>query len=303
MLAIKTENLCRSFGSKFAVNKLNMNVEEGAIYGFIGENGSGKSTTQKLICGLLNPTDGKVLLFGKRADDAEIRSKIGIIIESPALFLNSNAYENMMMQALNLGIKSPHDEIVSLLDMVGLKDISNKRAKQFSLGMKQRLAIGQTLLGNPKLLILDEPINGLDPEGIIEIRKTLLRINKERNITILISSHILGELSKIATHYGIIKSGAMIEEISEIALREKCKEYISVKVPSVEIALPILTSAVGNGYEYTVSGNEIRIYNYKDGYTLNKILHDNNIIASEISQYRMDLEEYFLSVMGGITNA
>lgn len=303
MLAIKTENLCRSFGSKFAVNKLNMNVEEGAIYGFIGENGSGKSTTQKLICGLLNPTDGKVLLFGKRVDDAEIRSKIGIIIESPALFLNSNAYENMMMQALNLGIKSPHDEIVSLLDMVGLKDISNKRAKQFSLGMKQRLAIGQTLLGNPKLLILDEPINGLDPEGIIEIRKTLLRINKERNITILISSHILGELSKIATHYGIIKSGAMIEEISEIALREKCKEYISVKVPSVEIALPILTSAVGNGYEYTVSGNEIRIYNYKDGYTLNKILHDNNIIASEISQYRMDLEEYFLSVMGGITNA
>lgn len=303
MYAIKIENLTRAFASKLAVNKLNMNVEEGAIYGFIGENGSGKSTTQKLICGLLNATEGKIELFGKSHSDAEVRSQIGVIIESPALFLNSSAYENMMMQALNLGIKKPHDEIMGLLEMVGLKNAVKKKTKEFSLGMKQRLAIAQTLLGKPHLLVLDEPTNGLDPEGIIDIRKTLIKINRERKITILISSHILGELSKIATHYGIIKDGEMIEEISEKGLREKCKEYIAVRTSDNKAAAEVIKRAVGNGYQVIFDEDEVRIYNFADGYNLNKALYGSGIIASEISQHRMDLEEYFFSVMGGRKSA
>lgn len=302
MEAIKTTGLSRVFGDKYAVNKLNMHVEEGSIYGFIGENGSGKSTTQKLICGLLNPTEGNIKLFGKDVSDPAIRAQIGVIIESPALFLSSTAYENMMMQALNIGLKKPDKEIMENLELVGLKDVGKKPAKQFSLGMKQRLAIAQSMLGKPKLLVLDEPANGLDPEGIIDMRNTLKALNQQRKITILVSSHILGELSKIATHYGFIKHGEMLEEISEQGLREKCKEYLFVRVPDINAALPVIKKFFCK-YQITSAGNEIRIYNLSDGTAVNKALFDNKIIAAEIAQHKMDLEEYFLNVMGGRKNA
>ena len=301
--AIQTSNLSRKFADKYAVHGLNMNVKKGAIYGFIGENGAGKSTTQKMICGLLNPTEGAIQLFGESVHNPQVRSEIGVIIESPALFLGSTAYENMMMQAMNLGIRDPHKEICAILEQVGLSETGKKTAKQFSLGMKQRLALGQTLLGNPKLLILDEPINGLDPEGIIEIRNTLKTINRERSITILISSHILGELSKIATDYGIIKHGEMVEEISEQDLREKCQEYISVITGDNPTAAKIIKEVCGAQYDVVVAEDELRIYQYTDGYTINKALCDKGLIASKIAQHRMDLEEYFLNVMGGIKHA
>lgn len=303
MLAIETTNLSRSFKGKPAVSKLNMHVPEGCIYGFIGQNGAGKSTTQKMICGLLHPDEGSISLYGKSGDDAEIRSKIGVIIESPALFPNLSAYENMMMQALNLGVTNPEEKINEILKLVGLSDTGNKKAKLFSLGMKQRLAIGQTLLGEPKLLILDEPTNGLDPQGIIEVRNTLTKINKERGITILISSHILGELSKIATHYGIIKSGEMIEEIDENSLREKCKEYMTVSTADNQRAAKLLKSKLDEQYPVEIENEAVHIYHYQDGENVNRILTAEGIYASEITQHKMDLEEYFLSAMEGRKHA
>lgn len=303
MLAIETQNLSRSFKGKAAVKNLSMHVPEGSIYGFIGQNGAGKSTTQKMICGLLHPDEGSISLYGKSGDDSEIRSKIGVIIESPALFPGSTAYENMMMQALNLGVRNPEGKIKDILKLVGLSDTGKKTAKLFSLGMKQRLAIGQTLLGDPKLLILDEPTNGLDPQGIIEIRNTLTQINKERGITILISSHILEELSRIATHYGIIKSGEMIEEIDRSALREKCKEYMTVSTQDNEKAAALIKMELAGEYPVELEDGAVHIYHYQDGTAVNQLLVQSGIYASEITQHKMDLEEYFLSAMEGRAHA
>lgn len=303
MLAIEIKNLSRSFKGKAAVKNLSMHVPEGSIYGFIGQNGAGKSTTQKMICGLLNPDEGTISLYGKHGDDSQIRSKIGVIIEAPALFPNSTAYENMMMQALNLGIQNPDNKIKEILKLVGLSDTGNKKAKLFSLGMKQRLAIGQTLIGNPKLLILDEPTNGLDPQGIIEIRNTLKQINQERGITILISSHILEELSRIATHYGIIKNGEMIEEIDVNSLREKCKEYMTVNTQDNERTATLIKMELGEKYPVELEDRAVHIYHYQDGTFINKLLAQNGIYASEITQHKMDLEEYFLSAMEGRIHA
>ena len=303
MLAIETQNLSRSFKGKPAVSHLNIHVPEGCIYGFIGQNGAGKSTTQKMICGLLHPDEGKISLYGKSGDDSEIRSKIGVIIESPALFPNATAYENMMMQALNLDVENPDGKIKELLKLVGLSDTGKKKAKLFSLGMKQRLAIGQTLIGDPKLLILDEPTNGLDPQGIIEIRNTLKRINQERGITILISTHILGELSRIATHYGIIKQGEMIEEIDANALREKCKEYMTVRTTEPERAKELICTKLEEKYSVEIAEEAIHIYHCQDGEAVNRLLANYGIYASEIKQHKMDLEEYFLAAMEGRTHA
>lgn len=303
MLAIETQNLNRSFKGKYAVKNLSMHVPEGSIYGFIGQNGAGKSTTQKMICGLLHPDEGKISLYGKSGNDAEIRSKIGVIIESPALFPGSTAYENMMMQALNLGVSDPDKKIRDILKMVGLSDTGKKTAKLFSLGMKQRLAIGQTLLGDPKLLILDEPTNGLDPQGIIEIRNTLKQINQERGITILISSHILEELSRIATHYGIIKNGEMIEEIDTESLREKCKEYMTVNTRDNEKAAAIIKKELAGRYPVELEDGAVHIYHYQDGTAVNYLLAKSGLYASEIAQHKMDLEEYFLSAMEGRVHA
>lgn len=303
MLAIETKKLSRSFKGKPAVSNLDLHVPEGSIYGFIGQNGAGKSTTQKMICGLLHPDEGSISLYGKSGDDSEIRSKIGVIIESPALFPNASAYENMMMQALNLGVRNPDEKIKELLKLVGLSETEKKKAKLFSLGMKQRLAIGQTLIGDPKLLILDEPTNGLDPQGIIEIRNTLQKINQERGITILISSHILGELSRIATHYGIIKQGKMIEEIDKEALREKCKEYMTVHMKEVQKGEKLIRTELGDTYPIEVTEDAVHIHHYQNGERINRVLAENGIYASEIKQHKMDLEEYFLAAMEGRAHA
>lgn len=302
MLAIETDNLTKIFHKKYAVRNLSMHVEDGAIYGFNGENGAGKSTTQKMICGLLRQNEGSVKLYGKNNEDSEIRRKIGLLIESPALFPYSNAYENMILQAYNLGIKHPHKLILSCLEKVGLQDVGKKKVKEFSLGMKQRLAIAVSLLGSPLLLVLDEPINGLDPNGIIEIRNTLLRLNKEQHITILISSHILGELSRVATHYGIIKDGCMIKEISAEELSRQCEDFVTVKADNIRQVTQILTNALPEINVMQSDHNECKIYGLMEGKKINRILVDNGIIIEELSYHRMDLEEYFLKLMGGQAN-
>lgn len=302
MEAITVTNLSKSFQRKFAVKDLNMHVPEGAIYGMIGENGAGKSTTQKMICGLLRPTSGEIRLFGRPANDADIRAGMGVLIENPGVYLGQTARENLLMQALNIGVQNPKKAVDEALEVVGLGNTGRKKVKEFSLGMKQRLGIATAFLGNPSILILDEPINGLDPEGIRDIRQTLLRLNQEYHLTILISSHILGELSKVATHYGIIRNGSMVKEVSAEQLSKECSDYMCVKTAQPERALRYLEQHIAMDGGKIVDG-EIHLFHVKDGAAVNQCLFQNGEIASEISFHRLDLEEYFVSLMGGTKNA
>lgn len=217
---LRTNHLTKRYNHRAVVNDLSMTIHEGDIYGFIGKNGAGKTTLIRMITGLASPSDGNILLFGS-PDLKEGRAGIGTVIESPALYPGMTARQNLIAQCKLQGV---HDESQAdaILTLVGLDDTGKKKAKDFSLGMRQRLAIAIALIGNPKLLILDEPTNGLDPEGIKEVRELILKLNRDRRITVLISSHILGELSKFATRYGIIHHGKLIEEFTENQLWERC---------------------------------------------------------------------------------
>jgi len=200
MNAIEIRNLTKSFGTKQALCGLNMTVPVGAIYGFIGENGSGKSTTEKLICGLIQPDGGEIKLFGRANTDADVRAKLGVLIEAPGCFGNCTVWNNMLIQAANLSIKNPEEEVRKVLKTVRMEGAASNKYKNCSLGMKQRIGIAMALLGNPALLVLDEPINGLDADGMRIMREVLVDITTNYQCTVLVSSHILGELEKIATH-------------------------------------------------------------------------------------------------------
>lgn len=302
MDAVTLTGLSKAFKGHYAVQDLEMHIPEGSIYGFVGENGAGKSTTQKMICGLLLPTKGEINLFGKPANDAQIREHMGVLIENPGVYYGWTAQENLLMQAFNIGLPKPKETVTEALKMVGLGDVGRKKVKEFSLGMKQRLGIATAFLGNPKLLVLDEPINGLDPEGIREIRQTLTNLNQKYGVTILISSHILGELSKISTHYGIIKAGRMVKEISAAQLSRECRDYMRIKVERPEQALECLKQRIDMDSSEIADG-EIHLLGARDGRAANACLVKNGFIASEISFHQLDLEEYFMSLMGGNQNA
>lgn len=235
---LKTEGITKAYGGKLVVDHVNMHVKKGDIYGFIGKNGAGKTTFMRLVAGLAAPLEGNMELFGSRELEKQ-RVRIGSLIEQPGIYDAMTAWENMEIMRRNFGItdKQATDQ---MLEFVGLSKAGKKKVKNFSLGMKQRLGIAIALYRNPDFLILDEPINGLDPEGIIEMRDLLLKLNQEKQITILISSHILGELSKIATNYGIIKEGALIEEFESDELKSRCRRCQKLVVDDVELAVTIL---------------------------------------------------------------
>ena len=294
MYAIETEGLCKSFHGINAVNNLNMNVPEGSIYGFIGENGSGKSTTEKLICGLLVRSGGSINLFGKDYTDAETRSQMGVLIESPACFPSSTVWQNLYMQALNLGINKPEAEIKRVLELVSMGGAAGRKYKQCSLGMKQRIGVAQSLMGRPKMLILDEPINGLDADGMRIVRETLIEINKQEGVTILISSHILGELAKVATHYGIIRQGALIKEMPASAMSEECRDFVLVKTGDDDRTLSVLRKRYR---DMEAKDGGIRIYDEENSETTAKFLFDNGIFVKEIAFNKIGLEEYYIKTM------
>lgn len=303
MDAIKTTGLSKAYGKKLAVNNLEMTVPEGTIYGFIGQNGAGKSTTQKLICGLTPPTTGSIQLYGKAYTDADIRSKIGMLIENAGVYSGLTAKENMRLYGLAIGVSNLDNEINRILKLMGLQDTGKKKVKQFSLGMKQRLGIAIALLGNPRLLILDEPINGLDPQGIIEFRDIVTQLNQEYGMTILISSHILGELSKIATHYGIISNGHMVKELSAQELEQTCQNYLSVWLNKPSAAAKILKQSMPlERYELIDEMRELRLFGIKDSRAVNRLLWEKGFEVDEIFTHKQDLEEYFLNLMGGGTH-
>lgn len=296
MNAIEIRDLSKNFGQKQAVSGLNMTVQEGAIYGFIGENGSGKSTTEKIICGLLIPSGGTIKLFDRDYKDADVRAKIGVLIESPGCFPNYSVWNNMLLQAANLGIENPKEEIVKVLKTVRMEGAASNKYKNCSLGMKQRIGIAFALLGKPKLLILDEPINGLDADGMRIMRDILQDVTKNNGCTVVISSHILGELEKIATHYGIIRGGKMIKEMTAEELNADCRTFIALKTKDTE-----RTKALLEGKYTRVEKDEndyVRIYDDVKAEEVAEYLYrEHNILVSEIRTDKIGLEEYYIDLM------
>ncbi|MCM1543534.1 MAG: ATP-binding cassette domain-containing protein [Blautia sp.] len=296
MNAIEIRNLSKNFGSKRAVNDLDMTVPMGAIYGFIGENGSGKSTTEKMICGLLHPTSGNIKLFGRDYTDADVRAKVGVLIEAPGCYQNYSVWNNMMLQAANLSIRNAEQEVGKALKMVRMEGAASNKFKNCSLGMKQRIGIAMALLGNPALLVLDEPINGLDADGMRIMREVLVDIAKNYQCTVVISSHILGELEKIATHYGIIRGGRMIKEMTAEELNANCRTYIAVGTKNID-RTKLLLSARFSRVEVAEDGESLRIYDLVNPEEIVTYLYENGVTVSEIRSDKIGLEEYYIDLM------
>lgn len=300
---LRTYGLTKQFGKHRAVDHVDLHVNRGAIYGFIGRNGAGKTTFLRMVCGLAAPTEGEIEIFGARGRELqEIRSRIGCLIEGPGLYGNMTAKENMEIKCRFCGIKRP-GYIEELLDMVGLSDVGKKKTKKFSLGMKQRLGIAMALIGEPDLLVLDEPINGLDPQGIAEVRDIILRLNRERNMTILISSHILEELSKISTDYGIIHHGCLLQELTREELMEKCSDRIEITLDQAKAAVPVLDGLGIKNYR-VVDRDHIHIFERLDeSGQINMELAKAGITVTEIAKASEELESYFLNLTGGARHA
>ena len=294
MNAIEIKDLSKSFRGMYAVDHLNMTVPVGSIYGFIGENGSGKSTTMKLLCGHLVPDGGKIKLFGKKYTDPGVRVRVGALIENAGCFPGSSVYQNLMMQCINLGIENPDEEIQRVLKIVRMEDNAKLKFKSCSLGMKQRIGIAMALLGDPALLILDEPINGLDTDGMRIMREILVDITKNYGCTVLISSHLLGELEKIATHYGIIRQGKMIMEMSEAEMDGRAQVFVSLKTKDMDGALAILKKQFD---DVRMEDESIRVYDVDDTESIVVYLLKNGHLVSEIKRNKIGLEEYYIELM------
>lgn len=300
---LTVSDLHKRYGSFDALNGLSMCVPKGAIYGFVGRNGAGKTTLIRLICGLQLPTSGTFTLYGTDSRDAGIRDarrRMGAVIEGPALYSDSTAEENLRLQFRLMG-RSGAAEIPELLKLVGLEDTGRKKVKQFSLGMKQRLGIAVALAGNPEFLVLDEPINGLDPQGIIEIRELILRLNREKGITLLISSHILDELSRVATHYGFIHKGRMVREMSAEELEAALPRCVRVEVTDTQ-ALGRVLEALRIPYRI-LSATQAELYEKVNVSKLTLALAQENCELVSLQEQSNELESYFIHLIGGEPNA
>ncbi len=300
-----TRNLSKSYGKFEAVKATNINIKKGSIYGLVGKNGAGKTTLLRMIAGQTMITSGELELFSETTEKGlEIsRQRIGAMIETPSFFPYLTAEENLEYYRVQRGIAGS-ECIKQLLKDVGLEDTKKKKFKSFSLGMKQRLGLALAMMNNPDFLVLDEPINGLDPMGIVEIRNLLLKLNEEKNITIIISSHILSELASIATEYGFIERGKMVEQISAEELKEKCKECLEISVDNAEKAAVLLEDKL-NCHEYEVLPNNIiRIYKFKDTPSMvSSAIVKNGVELNSMNIKGTNLEEYFVSLVGGVINA
>ena len=292
---LKTSNIVKKYGDKTVLNSINMNINRGDIYGFIGKNGAGKTTFMRVVLGLTPQTSGEVKLFGEKSLK-DVGLNIGALIEAPGLYKNASAYENLKRFSVLYG--ADESNIDELIKLVNLKKAGNRKVKDYSLGMRQRLGIAVALLKDPELLLLDEPINGLDPEGIKEVRDVIVKLNKEKNITFLISSHLLDELSKVVTRYGIINEGELIEEIEAQELKDKCRNKMVFEVDNVEKALPILKRRVSEE-DITIVKKSIEVRSQiKDAGLINKELVEAGVLVSALYTNFDSLEDYFMKRIG-----
>lgn len=300
---LTTQDLTKRYGKHYAAEKINIHIKKGEIYGLIGRNGAGKTTILRMISGLSNPTSGVYYINGKTGSKLNSEKKsIGTLIEAPGLYPTMSAYENLKIKCIANG-KNNKKYIQELLTIVGLENTGNKKTKEFSLGMRQRLGIALALAGDPELIVLDEPINGLDPQGIVEVREILAKLSREKGITILISSHILDELSKIADSYGIIHEGKLLEEITAEQLNEKCGEFVVLKTDDINKTANILINMNITDFE-KVNNETIKIHTLNTGTAeiVNKLVSV-GVNVSEIYYNRLTLEEYYLNLTGGNNNA
>lgn len=299
---LKTNALSKKYKHFKALDGLTMNIPKGAIYGFIGKNGAGKTTLLRLICGLQQPSSGDYTLYGRKNTEKEViksRRRMGGVIETPSIYLDMTAEENLKQQYSILGLPSI-DGLDSILKIVGLRDTGKKKAKNFSLGMRQRLGIAITLVGDPDFLVLDEPTNGLDPQGIIEIRELILKLNREHEITFLISSHILDELSKFATYYGFIDNGRLLNEVSATELEATCRKCVRIEVSNTKVLACILD---GMETEYKVlSDTQAEIFAKVNISQLTLELAKVNCEVISIQEHEESLESYYMSLIGGNTH-
>ena len=299
---LKTNALCKKYKDYKALNGLSMNVPKGAIYGFVGKNGAGKTTLIRLICGLQEPTSGEYTLYGTKNTDKEIlkaRRRMGAVVETPSIYLDMTAEDNLKQQYRVLGLPS-YDGLADILKLVRLEYTGKKKAKNFSLGMRQRLGIAIALVGDPDFLVLDEPVNGLDPQGIIEMRELILKLNREQQITVLISSHILDELSRLATHYGFIDKGQIVKEISAKELDTVCRKCIRLEVTNTRTLSRVLD---GMNVEYTiVSDKTADVYARINVSKLTLALAKENCEVISMQERDESLESYYVGLVGGKEN-
>ena len=301
MYVFETYDLTKVYNKKAAVDHVNMHIPEGTIYGFVGENGSGKTTIMRLLTGLAEPTDGSFSLYGVKNTDGQIydvRKQMSAIVEATSLVPTMTAKDNMMYQELYLGIKLTNEEREELLRKVHLDNVGNKKVKNYSLGMKQRLGIALALMNKPKFMLLDEPMNGLDPQGIAELRDLLIELNKTEKITVLISSHILSELEKIASIYGFISHGKLLEELTVEELQEKCQKSLTIKVEKPDEMNTLLPKL--NIKEFKIFPNgDVRIYDELDIGSFVADLHKNKVKILSIRSSDENVEDYYLHLIGG----
>lgn len=299
---LKAEALTKIYGHHKALDNFSIHIPQGAIYGLVGKNGAGKTTLLRLICGLQEVTSGDYTLYGISSRKHEIlnaRKEMGAVIETPAIYLDMSATGNLKEQYRILGIRS-FDTIPELLKMIGLENTGRKKARNFSLGMRQRLGIAIALVGNPRFLVLDEPINGLDPQGIIEMRRLLLNLNQQYGMTILVSSHILDELSRLATHYGFIDNGKMIKEISANDLENSFRKSVRIEVTDGKALAAVLEQA---GQPYRIlAPNVIEAYNRVNISRLIADLEKYQCDVLSIQEREENLENYYVNLIGGISH-
>lgn len=303
---LDTRSLCKKYKNQYAVNNVDMKIARGDIYGFIGENGAGKTTIIRLVTGLANPTSGNYKLFGVDSLDKTIsktRRRLSAVVETPSVALNMSGYDNLLMHAKLIGL-TDLTYIDEILKVTGLSYVRNdkKKAKNYSLGMKQRLGIAIAMLGHPDFIILDEPMNGLDPEGIVEIRELILKLNKEQNITFMISSHILHELSKVATKYGFIHKGKLIKELTKEELQEECKKCLELVVDDISKIPQVLEVKLKVQNYKILQDNIVRIYEDVDITELMAALALVDIKTLKMNSKNENIEEYYLNLMGGTIN-
>ena len=292
---LTTDNLTKTYGDKVAAGNINIHIREGEIYGLIGRNGAGKTTIMRMISGLSSPTSGTYTYHGDKSFG------VGVLIESPGIYANRSAFDNLKIKCIALNCYKK-EYVNELLEIVGLSDTGKKNVGSFSLGMRQRLGIALALVGDPKMIVLDEPINGLDPQGIAEVRETLEQLRDKKGITIMISSHILDELGKLADSYGIINNGELIDEFTNEELMQRCSKYVTIHTDDNKRAVDVITSmGIQN---VRLAGNIIRIEdNLERTAELNKKLVNSGLAVSEIHINNISLEDYYLNLTGGKRNA
>ena len=298
-----TDGLTKMYGEKAAAKDVSIHIRPGSIYGLIGRNGAGKTTVMRMLSGLSTPTKGSFSMFGKTGNDAmkEMRN-VGVLIEHPGIYPNLSAHKNLKLKAIAMGCDKRKGYIDELLKLVGLENAKQKKAGSFSLGMRQRLGIALALIGDPKLIILDEPINGLDPQGIVEVRQMLAKLRDERGITIMISSHILDELSKLADCYGIIHEGKLVDEFTTEELHRRCGKYIELNTEDNQAAAELIKGAGFNDVSVD-EDNIIRVGERLDEVkSIVKLLVDKNLVPDRVGVNDVSLEDYYLSVTGGEHN-